>query len=457
MGKLYLKDFNDNPISYKVPEEAVYDDNNVSLPSKLNDINTFIDKTQRYIEIGRENESLYHKCENLDSSYKSYQTQYNDTYNNTEIGKANLINTIRSKGISIDTDATYEEIANKISLIESGEVFINGNRVSHYQVSIAKSVFSYEDVVPSLKDISKLPNNCILQDGSVVYLNGFIYALGVRTVRDGTPNGFYKYDVANDTWSSIGTLPSSFTSRQGAAFVTNNKYIHYFEKGHHYVYDGTKWETDSKTIINGSMQYYKIIGGIYNKDNKRFYLGDNDGLIGGHKVMSVYFDNDIKFISSTTANIDGTVPVTFNEGVTVCVGTKSYNHIIAGCEHVRTAYFTNFLYDEYMPTDYDCSTTKYPLGISMNDDDFIVFGPKFPSVNYLTKTVVYYFNETNKIWKVLGELPYELSGGSAVYDRDNKKIYVIGGNYQSGSDRVAFTLDFCIGDEVYMPVSVINS
>lgn len=457
MGKLYLKDFNGNPISYKVPEEAVYDDNNVLLSSKLNDINTFIAKTQRYLEIGRENESLYQKCEYFDDSYELYQSQYNNTYKNSETGKTGLINAVRAKGVNVNTDASYDEIANSISLIESGEVFINGSRVSHYQISIAKSAFSYEDVVPSLKNISKLPNNCTLQDGSVVYLNGFIYALGVRTTRDGTPNGFYKYDVVNDTWSNLGTLPSSLTSRQGAAFVTNNKYIHYFEKEHHYVYDGTKWETDSKTIVNGNSSYYKIIGGIYNKDNKRFYLNDNTGILGGYRLMNIYFDSDIKFISTISSEPGSTSPISFKEGVTACVGTKSYNHIISGYKHVRTSYFTSFSYDEYMPTDYDCSSVKYPLGISMNDDDFIVFGPKFPGVNYLTKTVVYYYNETKKIWKVLGELPYELSGGSAVYDSDNKKIYVIGGNYQTGSDRAAFTLDFCIGDEVYMPVSVINS
>ena len=156
MGKKCPVDYNDQKIPTKVPMSGVYDEKNVLLSTKFNNINNELAKSNDYINVINRNNYLQSEQERLSNLCDhTYTDIYNEKFNFVTQKRKELATAVVNKGVPLSTDsASFSDIANAIHKIENGKVYLNNNITHGYQVSIGKSTFTFRDMIPSLKNIN---------------------------------------------------------------------------------------------------------------------------------------------------------------------------------------------------------------------------------------------------------------------------------------------------------------
>ena len=303
-------------------------------------------------------------------------------------------------------------------------------------------------MIPSLKNINASSDESwYLQDGSLVYHNGSIYSVGVRpkSTDVNTATRFYKFNSTNNHWERLADLPGVFSSACAASF---GGFIHCIQKGKHYIYDGSSWKTDTYKLPNYDLfesESTSVNHAALVSFNDYLYLFDKTTTENGKCILKFNVDSN-GYI--TNASFQYGCPVEVTQARSVIVAGTNYIHVFKDNIHYASANGSTWVKKASIPI----TVANFSLGCSMGTQ-ILLFTQKYLT-GYLDQMVALSYNEENDKWTVLGDLPNNITGGSAVYHANSKKVYLGGGNSASSTSNLFTSMDACLGDETYHLLSI---
>ena len=450
MGKKCPVDYNDQKIPTKVPMSGVYDEKNVLLSTKFNNINNELAKSNHYINVINRNNYLQSEQERLSNLCDhTYTDIYNEKFNFVTQKRKELATAVVNRNVPLWTDTkSFREIADAIRKIENGNIYINNNLTHGFHVNIGKSTFTSRDMISSLKNVNATSNESwYLQDGALVYHNGSIYSIGVRPASESVEKAtrFYVYDVTSNKWMRLDDFPVAFSSTCAASF---GGFIHGIQKGKHYIFNGSSWVTDTYKLPNYDLfesdsPNVNHIALVSFKDY--LYLFDTTPTGTSKNVFKFSVDSN-GYI--TNASFPSGCPIKVIWGKSVVVAGTNYIHVFKENMHYVTANGSSWVRKADVPI----NVAIFSVGCAMGTKILLITSKYFTTK--FDDMVVLSYNEVNDKWTVLGDLPYNITGGSAVYHANLKKVYLGGGNSASSTSNLFTSMDACLGDETYHLLSI---
>lgn len=361
----------------------------------------------------------------LEEDVANLNTEVETLKKSVSDGKILVANAITDKGVTTATDASFEALANNVSKLCS--VIINGRLVSNYKLDITRiaHLTSLSTIIPSKESFASMPSGLYFQDGSVVEYDNGLILIGLRTTSGNatTSTLCYKYNPSTNTWSKYSTLPVAFIS--DCALVYENR-IHIFQGTYHYRLNNGTWEIVSTlpVSLDNTGGYVKIFNGYIH-------------LISG---SSLYKFNGTSWSLVSTISVSGTTVAVSRSNSCVEVIDKEI-HVIKGTSHYKYTTSGGWV-KKSLTLPMTIANNGYPESVVIDNNIFVIVKDSAGTETYQK---LYTYSYANDKWSTVGNLDNNYSGGSAIYDVKNSKLYVIGGNYNSSTDRT--TIRFNITTE----------